>query len=69
MRTIREVHVFSQEELANLAKSSAKMAIMGGQLYIGTFDEQIVDVNADGSITVTTVHTPGTWEDQIKRVA
>lgn len=64
-REIREVHTFSRDQLGEIAKGIAKMMIVG-QLYVGDFCEQTVKWGTDGSVLVTTVHSPSDisrWRD------
>jgi hypothetical protein len=57
VRSVVEQHTFSKEDLAELAKSSAKLQIIG-TIYRGDFGEQTTRWNEDGSLTVLTTHTP-----------
>lgn len=56
-RTLREMHVFSRADLEIIARSTAKMEIIGS-IYRGKFDKQEIEWKDDGSIIVYTVHTP-----------
>lgn len=63
-RTISEVRRFTRAQLEAAAKSLAKLEIVGG-MYCGDFGEQTVVWEEDGSLVVTTVHTPaevGDWQ-------
>jgi hypothetical protein len=56
-RTLKEIHTYTREELEAIAKSTAKMEIVG-TIYYGELGEQTVRWNDDGSIDVATTHTP-----------
>lgn len=56
-RTINEVHTYPKERIEKIVMECAKSHIIDGW-YVGTFKEQSVSWNDDGSITVRTIHTP-----------
>ena len=59
MRTITEKRTFTSEEIENLAKSAAKMEIIG-DIYKGEFISQEIEYSNEGIISVITKHTPAT---------
>lgn len=57
MRTVTEVRVFTRDEIEKIIASAAKCEIIGGY-YEGDFGVQTTKWARDGSLTVTTQHTP-----------
>lgn len=57
-RTITEIHTFTRENLEQAGKLLAKTKIISGY-YIGDIGEQEIAWKDDGSLVVTTTHTPG----------
>lgn len=59
MRQIKETHTFSRADIERIIAQTARHMIVG-DFYVGAMDEadQFVQWNDDGSITVTTPHTP-----------
>ncbi len=60
-REMTETHTYSLQQLEEIAKSVAKLSIVGS-LYIGDFGGQTVEWLADGFLRVLTTHTPGSIE-------
>lgn len=59
MRQINETHTFSRADIERIIAQTARHMIVGS-FYVGAMDDedQFVKWNEDGSITVTTPHTP-----------
>ena len=59
MRQINETHTFSRADIERIIAQTARHMIIGS-FYVGAMDDedQFVKWNEDGSITVTTPHTP-----------
>ncbi len=56
-RKIKEIETFTRLDLAELAKSAAKLKIIGSY-YKGDFESQKAKWEPDGSITIITTHSP-----------
>lgn len=56
-RTLTETHVYTPQQLEDLAQTMAKASIIGS-FYTGCFSGQIVEWLPDGSLRVHTTHTP-----------
>ncbi len=61
-RTINELKRYSREDIERMAKNYAMIEIVGG-MYVGDFHGQTAIWDPDGSLVVTTSHTPGEMED------
>ena len=56
-RTITEIHVYTTEDLVEMAKMYATLDIVGS-LYRGSFERQDFEWAPDGNLIIKTMHTP-----------
>lgn len=66
MRLVHEQTVYSRENLEQMAKSFAKMSIIG-DFYVGDIQAQSAEWRSDGSIVVITTHTPESLDSMMQR--